>query len=191
MSARSDTLSSCLARYLARLTPPRDLGELAQQDETAALFRAIDRAAPAAGYEGWWSNFEDALSASLRTRAWPTVGEIVRAAGAVREADRAAQAYGATPVADELGYLRFTEFWAITKSVRRGTPPEFLIRAVKEGLATWGDLRWQGCDIPRWAFETADCENRQRHEEHMAALTASTEPLRAQNAPRGDIRPAA
>ena len=188
MSARSDTLSSCLARYLARLTPPRDLGELAQQDETAALFRAIDRAAPAAGYEGWWSNFEDALSASLRTRAWPTVGEIVRAAGAVREADRAAQAYGATPVADELGYLRFTEFWAITKSVRRGTQTAFLQRAVKEGVATWGAFRWQGCDIPRWAFEIADRENRALSDAHVAARSESTRPLREQGAPRGDIR---
>ena len=123
-------------------------------------------------------------------RVWPSVYEIERAGNAMRERDKAAsgQTYGATPVADELAYQRFVEFWGLTKSVRRGTPTAFLQRAVKEGVATWGAFRWQGCDIPRWAFEIADRENRALSDAHMAALSESTRHLREQGAPRGDIR---
>lgn len=188
---RHEDLGARLALLLSVMTPPRILTSQEAQDyETRALMRAIDRVAPRDGLDGWWPQFEDALRSAMKTRAWPTVEEIESAAAAMVARSRAAsgQTYGATPVADELAYQRFVEFWGLTNSVRRGTPPEFLIRAVKEGLATWGAFRWQGCDIPRWAFEIADRENRALSDAHMAALSESTRHLREHGAPRGDIR---
>lgn len=81
MSIRLDHLQSKLDRLLEVLDPPRHItSDQARADEIAALLRAIDRACPQNGYDGWWPRFEDALRESMRGRTWPTPGDVARAA---------------------------------------------------------------------------------------------------------------
>lgn len=188
MSERTDTISASLDRLLSRLTPPRGLTPQAQLDETAALMRAIDRAAPGGGLDVWWTKFEDALLGAQETRAWPTVFEVQRAANSMLDRDKAARS-ASTANDDEIAYQHMVEFWVMCRTIRRAVArPGFVERMVREKIATWGEVLWSGADIPRWAFEIADRENRDKSDAVLEQLRRSTAHLRAEGAPRGDTR---
>jgi hypothetical protein len=78
ISRRTD-LSAWLHRFLGRYAAPRHMDEQARRDETMLMLRALDRRAPSVGLDAWLTDLEDILAADLRTRAWPTVGELVAA----------------------------------------------------------------------------------------------------------------
>lgn len=78
---KADYLKDKFYRYLERHTPPAFLKtDQSRVDEMDALLRAVLRIAPDQNFQEWWPRFEDNLDRSLKTRAWPTVFEINKAA---------------------------------------------------------------------------------------------------------------
>lgn len=167
-----------------RLVPPRGMGPAAQADELAALGRAVSSAAPSAYYEAWWSRFEDALLGGLTSRAWPTLGEIRRAAREVQSADKAGA--GPTAGAEEPPYIYqyVEEWWRKFHAAGPGSLPKsgHAVRLVNAGLATWGQLWRVGFPIPDWARPAAMEERDPAHEAILADIRAMGERLRAQEA---------
>lgn len=87
MTIREDFLGEKLERYLSRKTMPRGLDSkpAARDEELQALMRCLTRYAPRERYDEWWPRFEDRLSEDAQTRAWPSEGEIKKAALSIRE----------------------------------------------------------------------------------------------------------
>lgn len=73
-------------RFLDRRTMPRALEGKPQavKDEVGALVATVARYAPRGGVEEWWPRFEAALGELSDTRAWPTEGEVRKAAQSVK-----------------------------------------------------------------------------------------------------------
>ena len=78
MSMRKTELSQILTRWLNRYSPPRSMAgdQQAQQDEAEALFRVLMKFAPDAEYVDWTNAVLDQLEYQMKTRAWPTKGEL-------------------------------------------------------------------------------------------------------------------
>ena len=193
MSHRTDFLDGKLLDLCGptgRLRAPASYGERAQADELAALGRAVDRSAPTTGYEAWWSRFEDALLETLKTRAWPTVSEIARAAERIRGQQVAAAQ--ADPLGNEPAHLyeMVVEWWLKFRSAGPGSIPKdrHAQRLVNDGHATWGELRRAGFSIPAWAKERAKAERDPNHERILADIHAMGSHLREQQAPQGDLK---
>lgn len=81
---RNEFLEERLKNLLGRYSPPRliEKSPALQADEIRQLLGSLGRAAPQRGWEFWWDRFEPALLERMKTRAWPTVNEISRAAEA-------------------------------------------------------------------------------------------------------------
>lgn len=86
MTPRDEWLTDSLQRYLDRRTMPQGLKDKpgAQRDEAQALVKALLRQAPSKGYQDWWEDFSERLAEDAQTRAWPTEGEIKKAAASLR-----------------------------------------------------------------------------------------------------------
>lgn len=86
MNARKEFLEQNLRSYLGRRSMPRSLEGKpdAQREELAALVACVSRFAPNIGYDSWWPGFVVKLAEDGQTRAWPTEGEIKKAATVIR-----------------------------------------------------------------------------------------------------------
>ena len=84
--ARENFITGKLRAYLDRKTAPRGIADkpTAMREELAALVRCVLRYAPRQRWEEWWPQFEDRLSEDATTRAWPSEGEVKKAAGSLR-----------------------------------------------------------------------------------------------------------
>ena len=84
--ARDNFVTGKLRSYLDRKTAPRGIADkpAAMREELASLVRCVLRFAPRQQWEEWWPKFEDRLSEDATTRAWPTEGEVKKAAGLLR-----------------------------------------------------------------------------------------------------------
>lgn len=78
MNIRTNTIQHMLGRWLERYSPPRSMveNEQAQADEVEALLRVLLKYAPSADYEGWVNAALDRCAYQMKTRAWPTMGEL-------------------------------------------------------------------------------------------------------------------
>lgn len=78
MTARTDELSERFTEWLDRYSPPRHMATnpKAMQAEADALLGILARYAPREGYAAWVVEILDRLSSGMKTRAWPTVGEM-------------------------------------------------------------------------------------------------------------------
>lgn len=86
MTPRNELLTRSLRAYLDRRTMPRGFEGRpeSQQREITALMFTINRFAPSTGYAEWWEQLEIRLAEDAQTRAWPTQGEVKKAASAIR-----------------------------------------------------------------------------------------------------------
>lgn len=86
MNLRENFLTGKLRSFLDRRSMPRGLADKPQaiRDELGSLVRCMVRFAPNHDYEDWWVRFEDRLAEDGQTRAWPTEGEIKKAAMSLR-----------------------------------------------------------------------------------------------------------
>ena len=91
-------ISKRLTEWLDRYSPPVAMRDKphAQQAEVNAILGTILKHAPKDGYDGWVSRMLDICAEGMRTRAWPTVGEIAKACQAV-----GARSSGGMPLDDE------------------------------------------------------------------------------------------
>jgi hypothetical protein len=84
MSYRTDELTAAVLRWLDRYSPPGRVAASPQlvEAERTALLRAVLSRAPAQTDEcrEWVGALLDAAERAMRTRAWPSVGDIHRAA---------------------------------------------------------------------------------------------------------------
>ena len=86
MNPRVEFLTAKLKGYLERRTMPRGLADKpkAQEAELSALIHCLTRYAPREEFGEWWVKMESGLAENSETRAWPTEGEIRKAAANIR-----------------------------------------------------------------------------------------------------------
>ena len=96
MNFRTTEISQMLLRWLDRYSPPASMKDKPQamQDEAEALLRVLLKFAPGSDYVGWVNGALDSLEYQMKTRAWPTKGEM----GAVCANLRKDRAVSAEPV---------------------------------------------------------------------------------------------
>ena len=87
MSIRTDVIRRDLGRWLDRYSPPQAMKDNARaiQDEAEALLRVLLKFAPREGYDTWVSDALDRCAFTMKTRAWPTVGELGAACSNLRK----------------------------------------------------------------------------------------------------------
>lgn len=75
---RTAEITGLLTRWLERYSPPSQIrdNQRAQQDEAQALLAVLLRFAPQAGYAEFVARAFDQLEYQMKTRAWPTKGEL-------------------------------------------------------------------------------------------------------------------
>lgn len=78
MNARSQTIAEIFAAWLKRYSPPRIMADApdVQKQERDTLLRVLLRFAPTEQFEPWLNQVLDRLEYQMKTRAWPTKGEI-------------------------------------------------------------------------------------------------------------------
>ena len=94
---RTAEITGLLTRWLERYTPPAQIreNERAQQDEAQALLAVLLRFAPQTGYGDFVAKAFDQLEYQMKTRAWPTKGELGAVCSNLRkEAPRATDITG-------------------------------------------------------------------------------------------------
>lgn len=75
---RQDDIYGMFTRWLERYSPPLSMkdNERAQKDEVTALVSVIMKFAPPAGYAEFVASVLDQIEYQMKTRAWPTKGEL-------------------------------------------------------------------------------------------------------------------
>ena len=89
---RKTEIASQLTRWLERYSPPMSIKDnpRAQQDEVESLLRVLLKFAPASDYTPWVNHALDRLEYQMKTRAWPTKGELGAVCSNIRKEDPAA-----------------------------------------------------------------------------------------------------
>lgn len=84
---RTAEISGIFTRWLERYSPPAQIreNERAQQDEAQALLGVLLRFAPQAGYADFVARVIDRIEFQMKTRAWPTKGELGAVCSQVRK----------------------------------------------------------------------------------------------------------
>ncbi|MBK9073302.1 MAG: hypothetical protein IPL79_20220 [Myxococcales bacterium] len=130
-SDRDNFFTGKVRAYLDRRTAPRGIADKPQvvREELAALVRCVLRFAPTSGMDEWWQKFEDRLAEESTTRAWPTEGEIKKAALSLRGTTQPkfTQGYEADPLAINAGRMSRGE--AVGDGFLYGRPAVALLRA--------------------------------------------------------------
>ena len=90
MNIRQAEIAKGLAEWLALYSPPRNIAGKPEevQREMDRLIAVMVKFAPQEGYNGWVASVLDQLAYQLKTRAWPTVGELGSACSNARKASR-------------------------------------------------------------------------------------------------------
>lgn len=78
MSVRTETIATIFAAWLRRYSPPNIMKNDADvmKAERDALLRVLLKFAPQSDYDGWVNRALDKLEYQMKTRAWPTKGEL-------------------------------------------------------------------------------------------------------------------
>ena len=78
MSIMKETIIEALEVFLDRYAPPRHMqvNENAMRAESEALAKLLLRFAPREDYSAWIERVLDEVSLQMKTRVWPTVGEL-------------------------------------------------------------------------------------------------------------------
>ncbi len=78
MSVRAETIANIFSAWLKRYSPPRIMADAPeiQKEERNTLLRVLLKFAPDRDYEGWLNRVLDRVEYQMKTRAWPTKGEI-------------------------------------------------------------------------------------------------------------------
>lgn len=114
---RTAEISGILTRWLERYSPPAQLRDnaRAQQDEVAALLGVILRFAPLVGYGDFVAKVIDQIEFQMKTRAWPTKGELGAVCSSVRKAGNHART-------DMTGDADMTAEAITARRMQRGEP---------------------------------------------------------------------
>lgn len=134
MAVRDNYIHLQLTRLLERLTPPRNFAENeeAKITEIQHMARVLWREAPLQGYEEWWGKFEGYLLENHQSRAWPIVGQIVKACQAV-SGPKSIRNFNDTSVF-EFKYQRVLDYFLKHKApAPYYNEPEITSRLIKEG----------------------------------------------------------
>jgi len=88
VNIRQAEISKALAQWLESYSPPRSMAGNADamQRESERLLSVLSKFAPNDGYNGWVHDVLEQCSYQMKTRAWPTVGELGAACSNARKA---------------------------------------------------------------------------------------------------------
>ncbi len=91
MSIRQAEIAKALTEWRESYSPPRSMAgnKEAMQRESERLLAVLTKFAPPDGYNGWVSSVLEQCSYQMKTRAWPTVGELGAACSNARKARQA------------------------------------------------------------------------------------------------------
>lgn len=78
MSVKTETIATIFAAWLKRYSPPNVMKNDADvmKAERDSLLRVLLKFAPDRDYDGWCNRVLDRLEYQMKTRAWPTKGEL-------------------------------------------------------------------------------------------------------------------
>jgi hypothetical protein len=78
MNIRQAEIAKALTEWLESYSPPRSMaGNIdAMQRESERLLSVLTKFAPSEGYNGWVASVLEQCAYQMKTRAWPTVGEL-------------------------------------------------------------------------------------------------------------------
>lgn len=87
MSIRHAEIAKALTQWLESYSPPRNLAGNPEglQRESERLLSVLTKFAPQDGYNGWVASVLDQCAYQMKTRAWPTVGELGAACSNARK----------------------------------------------------------------------------------------------------------
>lgn len=114
---RTAEISGIFTRWLERYSPPAQIRDnsRAQQDEVTALLGVLLRFSPITGYADFVAKVIDRIEFQMKTRAWPTKGEL----GAVCSDVRKSAATGRT---DMTGDADLSAEAITARRMQRGEP---------------------------------------------------------------------
>lgn len=78
MSIRTEEIARTFHAWLERYSPPMSMKDKPKvvQEEADHLLRVVLKFAPREGYNGWIDEMLDQMEYQMKTRAWPTKGEL-------------------------------------------------------------------------------------------------------------------
>lgn len=87
MNIRQAEIAKQLTQWLESYTPPRNMAGNAEamQRESERLLNVLSKFAPNDGYQGWVNSVLEQCAYQMKTRAWPTVGELGAACSNARK----------------------------------------------------------------------------------------------------------
>lgn len=90
MNLRQAEIAKQLAQWLESYSPPRSMAgnPEALQRESERLLGVLTKFAPQDGYNGWVSSVLEQCAYQMKTRAWPTVGELGSVCSNARKKDK-------------------------------------------------------------------------------------------------------
>lgn len=195
-NARTDSMTEHLSGFLDRYSPPRPIqsNPSAQQAEADALLKTMLHFAPRTGYEAFCDELFTDLSRQMRTRSWPTNGEMADACKRTVEAARRSSGNSA----DGPSSVQLLEAWYRKSGSQMPTmgnsahTAELIRRGV---LANEREARWRGFDISPEMRDAATSQPMGRDEwEHHCGVLARlrgcpVEEVKAQERERDPVIP--
>lgn len=114
---RTAEISGIFTRWLERYSPPAHMRDnsRAQQDEVTALLGVLLRFAPENGYMDFLAKVIDQIELQMKTRAWPTKGEICAVCIDVRKSLQQSQM-------DKTNSVNMTDVAIAARRMHRGEP---------------------------------------------------------------------
>lgn len=176
---------------LPRYTRPEHLDMDTARREVSDMVADLNAAWPLMSAERF-GDVCDGMARAVRTthtsRQWPTIAALVKSLKRALEPP-AVVSDGDKRASEEAIYELVRGWWQEFRGPLPSVANEgHAIRLEREGLASWGQLRRSGFAIPSFAVDEAMSEPDPNHDAIMASLRDIGDRLRANEAPRGDIR---
>lgn len=171
---RNESISEELTRFLDRYSPPRSIAAntVAMQDELNELLRVLLNHAPKADYTDWTVNALRHLAGRMKTRSWPTVGELTDAVNAMQRGRQVAG--GSDEAVEQRCVEAMAQWFAKFRNQMPGMGRDSRTRAlIAQGtLADVREARFYGFSLSKDDNERAKelPPSRAEHEHHVGVL---------------------
>jgi hypothetical protein len=189
---RTNAIGTLLREHiLPRYKRPEHLDDTTARAELADMVNDLNAAWPVMN-DTRFGEVCDGMARAIRvthtSRSWPTIAALVKALG-VAISPPVAPTEDDDAKVQEFLYGLVVEWWHRHQGAMPSVAKEHhTARMVREGIATAGALRRAGFHVPAHLREEAMAEPDPRQAAILADLAATGETLRANHAPRGDIR---
>ena len=186
---RTNAIGTLLREHiLPRYKRPEHLDDTTARAELRDMVEDLNRAWPVMGATRF-GDTADGLARAIRmthtSRTWPTIAALIKALNVALEPPRGApEADGST---GEAIYQMVVEWWhRFHDAMPSAAKADHAIRMQRDGIATWGQLRRAGFQIPDYAMAEAKAEPDPKHQAILDEIRETGARLKANGAPGGD-----